>query len=356
LLVVMAVFAATVIGSMIPELTAPGTQSTAARIAEWARGHGMSPVVTWLEQMTYKPPKVGGRPAANSPLLNAPTATPSAPVSLMPAPIAPVASPALPREGQWQVIATAQGKPAMAQTFLRPDAVHTSYTAAAVWFNPHLVSAQLHPGTQEPGGTGWPVPPTIPAGSRTGLLAAFNSGFRLADSHGGFYMGGRYAQPLATGGASMVFYKDGTMTVGQWGSDVTMTPQVAAVRQNLSLIVDNGQVVPNIDSNVQKTWGVTIGNQKYVWRSGIGVTANGSIVNVIGPRLSAQTLAILLQRAGAVRAMELDINPQWTSYIRYEVQGDPSNPNPVNLLSNMAQPANRYNTTSIRDFVTLYAR
>ena len=32
-----------------------------------------------------------------------------------------------------------------------------------------------------------------------------------------------------------------------------------------------------------------------------------------GPSLSAVTLAVLLQRAGAVRAMELDINPDWTT-------------------------------------------
>jgi hypothetical protein len=274
----------------------------------------------------------------------------------MPAAIAPVANPALPWEGQWQVIARANGRPAMAQTFLRPDAVHTSYTVAAMWWDPNLLRAQLHPGTTEPGGTEWSVPFSIPPADRTGLLAAFNSGFRLADARGGFYENGLYAKPLVSGGASMVFYNDGTMTVGQWGRDVTMTPQVAAVRQNLSLLVENGQVVPGIDANVQQAWGATIGNQKYVWRSGIGVTATGKIVNVIGPRLSAQTLATLLQRAGAVRAMELDINPEWTSFIRYEAQGDPSNPTPVNLLPTMAQPATRYDVTSARDFVTLYAR
>jgi hypothetical protein len=274
----------------------------------------------------------------------------------MPAAIPPVANPPLPREGQWQVIATANGRPAMAQTFLRPDAVHTSYTVAAIWWDPNLLGAQLHPGTAEPGGTGWSVPFLIPPADRTGLLAAFNSGFRLGDARGGFYESGRYAKPLVPGGASMVFYNDGTMTVGQWGRDVTMTPQVAAVRQNLSLLVDNGQVVPGIDANVQQAWGATIGNRKYVWRSGIGVTATGKIVNVIGPRLSAQTLATLLQRAGAVRAMELDINPEWTSFIRYEAQGDPSSPTPVNLLPTMAQPATRYYVTSARDFVTLYTR
>src|SRR5215467_10525836 len=43
-------------------LTAPGTDSTAARLAEWARDHGMSALVTWAENQQYQrnQPKVGG--------------------------------------------------------------------------------------------------------------------------------------------------------------------------------------------------------------------------------------------------------------------------------------------------------
>jgi len=346
-----------VAGSMVPALTAPGTDSTSARIAEWARDHGMSPLVTWAEQRTYQPPTVGGAPEANSPLEH--PFAPEAPVpagAALPAPIDPLAQPALPGEGVWQVSATVHGAPAMAQTFLRPDAAHTSYTAAATWFDPHLVSAQLHPGAAEPGGTGWAVPDSIPPAQRVGLLAAFNSGFKLADAHGGFYEDGRTAQPLVAGAASMVFNTDGTMTVGQWGRDVTMSPRVAAVRQNLVLLVDHAQVVPGIDANINQVWGATIGNDKYVWRSGIGVTASGGIVEVVGPGLSADSLATLLQKAGSTQAMELDINPQWTSFVRYQPTTDPTNPTPINLLPTMQPPADRYTTTSSRDFITLHTR
>ncbi len=149
------------------------------------------------------------------------------------------------------------------------------------------------------------------------LVAAFNSAFRLKDSHGGVYAGGRTHGKLQPGAASLVIDKQGTISVGAWGSDVSMTPDVAAVRQNLSLLVSGGQVVPGIQSNNAKKWGATIGNAYYVWRSGIGVTATGAAVYVAGDRLSGLTLAQLLQRAGAVRAMELDINPDWTSFIEY---------------------------------------
>jgi len=161
-------------------------------------------------------------------------------------------------------------------------------------------------------------------------LAAFNSGFKLADARGGFYEDGRTAQPLVAGAASMVFFTDGTMTVGQWGRDVTMSPRVAAVRQNLVPLVDHAQVVPGIDANINQVWGSTIGNNKYVWRSGIGVTASGGIIEVVGPGLSADSLATLLQKAGSTQAMELDINPQWTSFVRYQPTTDPTNRAPGN--------------------------
>ncbi len=373
LAVVELVFLATVTGSIVPALTAPGTDPTTARLAEWARDHGMSPLVTWAEQRTYHAPTAGGPPEANSPLRQlpppttstgpspiprtqpAPTATAAAGPTL-PVPLNPPAQPPLPGEGHWQVTATVHSKPAMAQTFLRPDATHTSYTVAATWFDPKLISAQLHPGTSQPGGTGWPEPPSLPPSQRIGLLAAFNSGFKLADARGGYYDNGRYSQPLVPGAASMVFFTDGTMTVGQWNRDVTMSPHVAAVRQNLVLLVDHAHLVPGIDTNTNKAWGSTIGNDKYVWRSGIGVTPTGAIVEIVGPSLSAATLADLLQRAGCEQAMELDINPEWTSLIRYQPTADPTNPTPLNVLPTMKQPPDRYNTTSTRDFVALHAR
>ena len=65
-------------------------------------------------------------------------------------------------------------------------------------------------------------------------------------------------------------YANGSATVGAWGSDVTMTPQVVAVRQNLKLLVDNGQPVPGLNAYDTSKWGNTLGNQVYVSRSGSG--------------------------------------------------------------------------------------
>jgi len=120
------------------------------------------------------------------------------------------------------------------------------------------------------------------------------------------------------------------------------------VRQNLDLLVDGGRVASGLDRNIQGRWGRTLGNRLYVWRSGIGQTATGALVYVTGNRLSAQTLAELLRRAGSVRAMELDINPEWTSFIAFPAER--------NLLPDMQRSPRRYDTTSTRDFFTVLRR
>jgi len=351
--------------SMVPALTAPGTAPVAARIAEWARGVGLGGLVNLAERLTYRPPRSGGRPGPDSPLgqssqdpthaaTHQPTGRKTPPASahsakpLMPPSIPPIARPPIRGEGQWHVAAGSSTNPALAYTFMRPDAVHTSYTVAVTWFNPKLVRATLHPGAAEPGSGHWGEPEKIT--NYAGLIAAFNSGFKISDAQGGYYQNGHYARRLRSGAASFVIDRNGRFQVVDWGRDATLNPSIVAVRQNLKLLVDHGQLAPGIAANRQSRWGATVGNRKYVWRSGVGERADGTIVNVVGPALSAESLAILLQRAGAVRGMELDINTDWTSFITYHGH------KPHNLLPDMYRSPYRYNTTSERDFVSLKIR
>ena len=68
------------------------------------------------------------------------------------------------------------------------------------------------------------------------------------------------------------------------------------------------------NQNVETNFGATLGGGYYVWRSGLGITKDGRIIYVYGPALNVQDLADLLQRAGAVEGMQLDINPYWMKY------------------------------------------
>ena len=327
-------------------LAAPGTDSMAARLAEWARGHGLSRLVDQLERQAYHPPAVGGRPSTGSPLVADPPATAQPAAALLPVP--PLVSPALPGEGVWRTESTVDGRPAVQEAFLRPDAVHTAYTAGLAWLDQSVVRFVLHPGTEQPGHGPWTTGPSLTGPDRAGLLAAFNGGFRLDAARGGFYEDGRTVGVLRDGAASLVIDGSGTARVLQWGRDVHMGPDVVAVRQNLDLLVDGGQVVPGLADNTGGKWGATLGNKYFVWRSGVGQTASGALVYAAGNGLSAGSLAELLRRAGAVRAMELDINPEWTSFISY--------PATTNLLPDMQRSPRRYDTTSTRDFVAMLTR
>jgi Ku70/Ku80 beta-barrel domain len=65
------------------------------------------------------------------------------------------------------------------------------------------------------------------------------------------------------------------------------------------------------------------------------------------------SLAEILRHAGAVRAMELDINTYWTSFISYRHPGGSA---AANLLADMDRSPLRYLTPDDRDFFAVYLR
>src|SRR5215471_12430311 len=67
-------------------LTMTGGGSVSARLAEWARDHGLNPLVTLGEEITYQPPKRGGKPGVP---LTGPTAAVKAPKVKSTAPVYP---------------------------------------------------------------------------------------------------------------------------------------------------------------------------------------------------------------------------------------------------------------------------
>jgi hypothetical protein len=350
-------------------LTNPGLgSSVGARLAEWARENGGASVVNWAENEWYShhQPKVGGAPAKGTippPPSSHSSGSSAHLVSHLPQPpnIKPLASPPIAGEGVWHPAGRkVDGLPAVYEAFLRPDAVHTSLVVGVAWMDTKLLSATLYSGSWIPGGGPYPDTAPVQPGPATSLVAAFNAGFLMSDANGGYYTDGRVEKPLRNGAASVVIYRNGDVTVGAWGKDATMSSNVVAVRQNLNLLVDNGKPVAGLNANDTIQWGFTLGNQVYVWRSGLGVTANGALVYVGGPGLNITTLAALLVRAGAVRGMELDINTDWVNYATYN-PSTPTGPaaasNGTLLLSDMTGTTARYfESWWARDFFTMSAR
>jgi hypothetical protein len=363
----------------------PNSLSMTERAAEWMRDNNMGFILNNVESWWFSQngPKSGGDPSraidvstTNAP--TGPTTPPAVPHLAKPANVAvpegvnPVAN-----EGVWAPVGPqVGGAQTMYTTQVRPDSVHTSILDGLVWMDPKLVKFEVHPGTEEPGGK-QTVPAQVPLDKRLDLIAAFNGGFRMQDALGGFYLDGVTHKPLRDGAASLVVYKDGVASVGMWGRDFEMSPNVEAVRQNLDLIVDNGGGFPfpggnpspkdkaapgepadGLDNNQNGAWGDTLGNKVLVWRSAVGVTADGALVYGYGAGLGARSLADLMLRAGCVRAMELDINPAWTTFNFYNAAtpGNPSSVKGTKLLPDAEKSGNRYLSDDARDFVAIYAR
>jgi hypothetical protein len=314
-----------------------------------------------MEQAQYKhsPPKVGGSLAGGIPRVSSAkpgSSHPTKPPGYLtpPSPIPPQAQPALPGEGAWQSLISLHGQPAIRAAFLRPDSQHTSYLVGVTWMNQNLVKMVLHPGYTVPGAVGLSEPSQIANSEKDALLATFNSGFTMVDANGGYWQDGKTIVPLRQGAASMVLYKDGHVDVVNWNA-AAPGPDVAAVRQNLGMLVDNAVISPYVNSTTTSTWGATLGNKAFEWRSALGVRKDGSLVFVVGASMSVATLADIAHAAGAVRAMELDINPSWTNFITY------AHPSPgvvvPQMLTKDEQPnPYRYLQPSSRDFVAVLAR
>jgi hypothetical protein len=357
--------------SYVHAIQRPGSDTLSVKTVEWIRDHGGNGIVNTVERWWYtnNPPPVGGKPSAiRVHDTVAPTTKPNAPTTTVPTyqqltpPTARVATPAAqvePNEGVWNPIGRlVGGRAAIYSAYVRPDALHTGVYTALLWLDTKLLRANYVVGTEQPGGGPNPWNSQIPPSVQPTAIAAFNSGFKMDSARGGAYLDGVEIRGLVGGAASLVIFQDGSASVGVWGRDFAMGPDIKAVRQNLEPIIDGGQLNPALQESDTHAFGDTLGNNVYVWRSGVGVTADGALVYAGGPAMSIIALARTLQAAGAVRAMELDINTDWVSAFAYVPQNnaDPNAPTVgVKLLDSMAHDGSQYLQQNSRDFFAFTA-
>ncbi len=348
-------------------LAYPGSASWQMRSVEWFRNHGGSNVVNAAENWYYtiQPPRGSAPAPAALPVVTSQVArslTAANGTGVRPDLRPPTALPvltarsAVPGEGRWVPgRLSGNGVPAIYTSFLRPDPAHPSVFAGVAWMRARATYAHLVAGTVEPTGSGWSRGAHVPASDVPALVATFNSGWTLHDARGGFYLSGRGAGSLRDGQASLVIDDQGTVTLGQWGRDVTMGRHVVAVRQNLALVVDHGRPVAGLSSNVGQRWGNAKNQYQFTWRSGAGVDATGNLVYVAGADLTLTALATALADAGAVRGMELDIHTVMVSFASWAPSTGGS-VTPTKLLPRMNRPADRYLASDQRDFFYLTLR
>jgi hypothetical protein len=265
----------------------------------------------------------------------APTTTTQVPVPPVPAPPGPGGS----------VGWSAAGRSVLGRQLLY---LGSAFGAQLAWMPPGLVRGYVVPGAGDPMVSVWgaQVAPDV----RPYLVAGFNGGFKTGDFVGGILAFGQQFRAQAAGVASFVVYDDGTTTVGEWGSsDIDTSRRIVAVRQNLGMLVVGGQPTPATAN--PGAWGGSVAGVATA-RSAIGVDANGGIVWA-GGRVSPNDLARALVAGGAVRGMQLDINPDWVNFNLYA-------PGPDNVVHGQpvygATGPDRYLSPNSRDFIVIAIR
>lgn len=282
-----------------------------------------------------------------------PTHVTTTTVPFNPPPVKPIFTTAQSGEGVWTVKDPwMPGAPAVESTWFRTTTSNPSIVAYAFWMRAASTQLALYPGYEGPGPSALNRgPEMVPLDARSRLLSTFNSGFYEKDGAGGFYTNHTLYYPMINGLATVVEYTNGTYDVMNWEGGSTPGSNVVMARQNLPLIVDNGQATPSTTN--WTNYGITLYGVPAVWRTAIGVDAKGNLIYATAASQLPSTLAQIMIHLGCVRAMQLDINPEWPIYNTY---GGPGAASPTMDVPNPNQIAGRFLYYSTKDFFALYAR
>ncbi len=207
------------------------------------------------------------------------------------------------------------GKIVVADTFVNPDPQRPYAFVTLVKMDMTKLRLWAVAGTQEPGGkVGKPGPGVVPASVQKGgsLISVFNGGFQYSDGQYGMVVGTTTYVPLKKNLATLVAYADGTVKIVKYEGQ-NFGKGVVFIRQNCPMLIEDG-VIATTNQTSKALWGRTVNPGIYTWRSGLGVTAKGNLVYAVGNSLTPTTLAAALKAAGAVNAMQLDINPYWVRF------------------------------------------
>jgi phosphodiester glycosidase len=326
---------------------------------EWLRQNGGNSLVSQIENWYYTltAPAKGGPPLRSLPQVGVASAgeepQDQRAKAYRPPNVRPLIHPALPGEGVWKKAAAGAGpRPPVLLTTFRSDPEYPKFVAGVAWIDSSRTQLAYVPGLAEPPA---PLahrgPSEVPESKRRRVVATFNGGFPLETSNAGLIYRGKVKEAMVNGIATVVEYRDGRVDVIRWHQGPGAPTNVWFAKQNLPPIIEEGRLNPQLSDGPE--WGETVNNAVRVWRSGIGIDRHGNLLYAAADFQTVESLAKILKRAGAVRALELDINEDWTSFISYRHAGAGE---ASNLLPEMLRPASRYLTPDERDFFAVYLR
>lgn len=257
-------------------------------------------------------------------------------------------------EGKWQLyIQNSTGVPVAFRTFLSPDPQRPYMNIGIVAFDLTQTRLGFVLGTDEPKST-VPMSRTgaIPAEDRLAgkLLAVFNGGWKARHGHYGVGVHQTTVLPPVNGVATIALQDDGSVRMGVWGTDVLTDGHTIAWRQNNAPLIHDGQINPRTSNMSIADWGSALNGNVAVWRSALGISRDGkTLYYAAGDGVLVSAMATALKTAGAVQAMQLDVNDYWVHFDAVRAVGGTLKPEA--LFDAMAKQDNeRYLKPFTRDF------
>ncbi len=234
-------------------------------------------------------------------------------------------SPRLPGEGVWESSGSPRdsaGRPMAYKTFYRPSVDFPNAIVYMMVVDMSKTFMQYYVGSQEPGA---PLAASeVESDMRSRIMAVTNAMWMQRHSNGaGAIFRGKVVYPMVNGMATLIVYKDGSVDVREWSSEIPIG-LVRDARQLRHLIVKDGMVVQSVVRNGRKEdaeigLGFLLGgggkdqDGKHFWfvahRSAFGIRKDGNVVFAIGHHIGTKDLAKALVLAGCERGIHADANP-----------------------------------------------
>jgi len=233
--------------------------------------------------------------------------------------------PPLEGEGIWESASSPRdvlGEPIVYKTFYRSSVQFPNAIVYMMVIDMSKGAMRYYVGSQEPAANAAlsrVEPQLLPR-----IMAVTNAMWMQRHSQGaGAIFRGRVLYPMVDGMATLIIFKDGSVDIQEWSSDI---PQhlVIDARQLRHLIVKNGLVVRAVvrkdrleDSEIGLGFllghGAKSVEGEHAWyvahRSAFGIRDDGNLVFAIGHHVGTKDMAKALVLAGCERAIHADANP-----------------------------------------------
>jgi hypothetical protein len=234
-------------------------------------------------------------------------------------------SPKIQGEGVWTSASSPgslSGRPVIYTTFYRPSVDFPNAVVHMMVVDMKNVVMKYYVGSQEPAARKAysSVEPIL----RSRLVAITNAMWQQKHSRGaGAVFRGEVLYPMVDGMATLIVYKDGSVDVREWSSDIPLK-LVQDARQLRHLIVRDGMIVRSVTrkgriEDAEIGLGFLLGgggkdlDGKHAWfvahRSAFGIRDDGNLVFVVGHHVGTKDMAKALVLAGCRRGIHGDANP-----------------------------------------------